>query len=217
MPESALQVAAALTDAGADQEQVALAYSADELAAHNDRGRWLIAPGQGASWIVGGVERGAMVVYDQYDDLALAAGALRHLTTTTTPVLRLDEAQSDAARLAARDLADRILHAVRANAGRPARIDLVPGDVIDRFGHESGAATFVLGTLVPDRSLSPSEVTQPYRTYRVRTAVDGGVVAGPVAPWFGQPGGGLKLVLPRAARWCCDAGLLDEVLLESRD
>lgn len=49
MPESALQVAAALTDAGVDQEQVALVTTAEELAAHNDRGRWLIASGQGTS------------------------------------------------------------------------------------------------------------------------------------------------------------------------
>jgi Tuberculosis necrotizing toxin len=85
--------------------------------------------------------------------------------------------------------------------GRPLEfpLTLLPGQDIDRFGSEYGS--FLAPDTLPyaARSLPPASLDGTpaagcnYHEYRVLKSFS--VDAGPIAPWFGQPGGGLQYQL----------------------
>jgi hypothetical protein len=86
---------------------------------------------------------------------------------------------------------------------------LRPGQRIDRFGYPGGRYLSPARTLFPQRALPPENLTTPasapssnYHVYCVLTAFD--VDAGPIAPWFEQPGLGVQYKLE--ARYLPDAG-----------
>ncbi|HEV2780870.1 MAG TPA: TNT domain-containing protein [Actinophytocola sp.] len=99
-------------------------------------------------------------------------------------------------------------YAIGSNGG-PVRWTehLMPGKRIDRFGGESGAFLAPAGLPYEARSIPPQDlVGSPpescgYHEYVV--ARNFTVYAGPVSPWFFQPGGGLRFQL--------SAGLVDGV------
>ncbi|KAM3497280.1 hypothetical protein MY10362_009363 [Beauveria mimosiformis] len=77
---------------------------------------------------------------------------------------------------------------------------LCPGDKVDRVGHENGTFLAPWGTPYEQRSLVPANLaTDPkfsdgtlynYHVYEV--IKDLTVEAGPIAPWFEQPGNGIQ-------------------------
>jgi hypothetical protein len=86
-------------------------------------------------------------------------------------------------------------------AGNPIEfsMQLVPGVAIDRFGSEAGGFLAPEGSPYAQRALPPQNLDNAasascnYHDYRVLRAFT--VLAGPVAPWFAQSGGGLQLQL----------------------
>lgn len=105
------------------------------------------------------------------------------------------------------------------------QLSLVPGQRIDRYGSEYGGFLAPLGLPYALRSIPPSSLDsnppQPcnYHIYLVTKpfAVD----AGPIAPWFAQPGGGLQYQLDGSlvpgspaqlnVMWLVDNGYLTRV------
>lgn len=84
-------------------------------------------------------------------------------------------------------------------AGRPIEhvVALRPGTKLDRYGSEYGGFLSPLGTPYPRRAIPPSNLdtadpayTCNYHAYIVVKAFR--VDAGPIAAWFGQPGGGVQ-------------------------
>jgi hypothetical protein len=79
--------------------------------------------------------------------------------------------------------------------------NLLPGARIDRYGAETGAFLAPFGAAYGSRAIPPSNLgnngafTCNYHAYRVLKRF--GVLAGPAAPWFAQPGGGIQYVLDR--------------------
>jgi hypothetical protein len=79
------------------------------------------------------------------------------------------------------------------------QLTLFPGQRIDRYGSEYGGFLAPLGLPYAMRSIPPSSLdsTPPepcnYHIYAVTKAF--AVDAGPIAPWFAQPGGGLQYQL----------------------
>ncbi|KAK2590111.1 hypothetical protein QQS21_012209 [Conoideocrella luteorostrata] len=78
-------------------------------------------------------------------------------------------------------------------------ITLQKGDYVDRFGGENGYFLAPAGTLYTERSIPPSNLNtqsssgtkqQNFYVYRVLKPFE--VLSGPIAPWFGQPGGGVQ-------------------------
>src|SRR5206468_3326275 len=69
---------------------------------------------------------------------------------------------------------------------------LQEGDVIDRYGRESGRYTSPAGTNFEDRGLPPTNLTQEYHQYRVRKPLPPDVTEGRIAPAFEQEGGGVQ-------------------------
>ncbi|KAH8884372.1 hypothetical protein GQ53DRAFT_880125 [Thozetella sp. PMI_491] len=85
--------------------------------------------------------------------------------------------------------------------GHPIKADLVlpVGTLIDRFGSEYGAYTSPAAAPYMQRALPPSSLDTPqsdpsypynYHVYRLVKPIT--VLAGPIAPWFGQPGQGVQ-------------------------
>ena len=87
------------------------------------------------------------------------------------------------------------------SAGKPIEfpVQLVPGVAIDRFGSEAGGFLAPEGSPYAQRALPPQNLDNTasascnYHDYRVLRAFT--VIAGPVAPWFAQSGGGLQYQL----------------------
>jgi len=91
-------------------------------------------------------------------------------------------------------------------AGDPAAATLVPGTTIDRFGLAKGSYVSPTGTPFIQRSLAPGTQYSPYNIYTVLKPID--VQAGPIAPAFGMPGGGIQFKLPSSVQSFIDSGHL---------
>lgn len=67
---------------------------------------------------------------------------------------------------------------------------LEPDTVLDCVGDGTGRVLFPVGTPFPQRSLPPSHAEREYRRYRVMRRLP--VWRSVTAPWFAQPGGGVR-------------------------
>jgi hypothetical protein len=111
--------------------------------------------------------------------------------------------------------------------GRPVKHEqrIRPGERIDRFGYPGGAYLSPARTPFAERALPPQNLTTPsgtpesnYHLYCVLKSFD--VDAGPIAPWFAQPGDGTQYKLNTAylrgagdtpsVTWLLDNGFLTE-------
>lgn len=93
--------------------------------------------------------------------------------------------------------------------GQPTRTTLKPGTKLDRFGYEGGTFLAPREASFAERALPPQSLDTPiksdpppppppmpqsnYHAYCVMQPFD--VDAGPLTPWFGQPGLGMQYVL----------------------
>jgi RHS repeat-associated protein len=91
----------------------------------------------------------------------------------------------------------------------PSTETLQPGTLMDRFGLERGTFVAPQGTPVPMRALPPGVSDGSYNIYRVVKPFD--VRAGPTAPWYGQPGGGMQYELPGRVVDLLKSGHLERV------
>ena len=74
--------------------------------------------------------------------------------------------------------------------GKPEKMSLEPGTLIDRYGSESGKYASPYGTPFEERSLPLGADAKSYNVYEVIEPVD--VLGGKTSPWFYQPGGGIQ-------------------------
>ncbi|KAJ7303001.1 hypothetical protein DFH08DRAFT_1089552 [Mycena albidolilacea] len=95
---------------------------------------------------------------------------------------------------------------------------LVVGSMLDRFGAESGRYFSPASTPFGQRALPPSSLNNPkegspvadYHVYRVERSFV--VLAGEIAPWFGQSGQGTQYFSPtKNAKALVDEGFLSRV------
>lgn len=89
---------------------------------------------------------------------------------------------------------------------------LAEGDTLDRFGDADGFYASDEGLPFDQRSLPPSSLAYPYQRYEVTSkGLPEGVTEGPIAPWFGQPGGGVQYKFDKPIQWYVDHGHLKVV------
>jgi hypothetical protein len=74
------------------------------------------------------------------------------------------------------------------DVGEPVVLD--PGTVVDRFGSSEGRVFGEDGTVLACRSLPPGQFTSGHHRYKIVKALP--VWRTRSAPWFGQPGGGVR-------------------------
>ncbi|WP_155407565.1 glycohydrolase toxin TNT-related protein, partial [Yersinia pseudotuberculosis] len=94
----------------------------------------------------------------------------------------------------------------RGFSGIPKKIELQPGTLIDRYGHEYGTFTSPKGVPYRHRSLKPGTDGTPYNVYEVKEPII--VMSGKAAPWFGYEGGGMQYELPKKVIELVNGGLL---------
>ncbi len=62
--------------------------------------------------------------------------------------------------------------------------------IIDRYGGNNGTFFGKEGTSIPERAMSPNSDFSQYNRYIVTDEIP--IREGKIAPWFGQPGGGVQ-------------------------
>ncbi|WP_444934006.1 glycohydrolase toxin TNT-related protein [Microbulbifer sp. JTAC008] len=84
------------------------------------------------------------------------------------------------------------------------KIIMTPGQKIDRFGgwyddngfNDKGSYFSDVGAPFENRALPPETMNSPYHQYEVVEPFE--VEAGPIAPWFGEPGGAMQYFVPKS-------------------
>lgn len=209
-PEQVLQRVAA---AGGNSRRVWVGTPAPDVAPPPEDSWAIVIAGE--QFVVGGVERGKFAAYETYPTMEAALERVIAVLTESPPgrtVTGDDESEIKrrGAALAAH-AADRA--AQRGNGTpTPGPAELAPGDMIDRLGPDTGRFAHPTGTPFPERSLPPSLIGAEYHRYEVLADVGPDVAEGPIAPWFGQPGGGTQFVFPRPLRWYLDNGVIRELV-----
>lgn len=94
-------------------------------------------------------------------------------------------------------------------------IVLEPGSVVDQFGPGFSRLVYPSDTPFPQRSLPPDYLDAGYHQYRLIRRVP--VWAGPVAPAFGQAGGGMQYFMLEATIDLVNRGYLEELDLGRPD
>ncbi|KAF8858708.1 hypothetical protein BDZ45DRAFT_651075 [Acephala macrosclerotiorum] len=101
-----------------------------------------------------------------------------------------------------------------------ANITLPVGSLLDRFGSEYGSFMSPYGAPYMQRALPPSNLDTPassptwpynYHVYNVTKSLD--TLAGPIAPWFGQPGQGVQYNMYTNVLGLINGGYLSRVTL----
>lgn len=96
--------------------------------------------------------------------------------------------------------------------GEPVLLD--EGEVLDRFGSAHGRVFAADGTRFAQRSLPPWHLGSGYRRYRVVRQVPAWKAVS--APWFGQPGGGVRYRTVYSAAELVVLGHLADITFEER-
>lgn len=97
-------------------------------------------------------------------------------------------------------------------AGTPHPNTLQPGQVIDRYGFDTGNYTSPADTPFDQRALPPTSLTQPYYRYEVLRPLPDTVTEGPIEPAFEQRGGGVQhFFSDHDINWYVQNGYLKQV------
>ncbi len=167
--------------------------------------RWVVFPASDGGTVIGGMDRGRFVPYAEFTDLEGAADALAHLTVVPpAPPAPRPMPVLVSATLALFDQ----LHAAFREQPVLSGTVITPGAPLDHIGTESGHCLYLLNTPMSQRSLPPTDLTQPRTGYVVTDALPAEASVERVPPWFGQPGGGVLVRLPRVISYYVDVGLL---------
>lgn len=108
-------------------------------------------------------------------------------------------------------------------AGQPIQgnMTMLVGTLLDRFGSEYGSfmspanAPYTQRALPPSNlDTNPSSPEYPYNYHVYRVAKEFVVLAGPISPWFGQPGAGTQYYTSTNIMGLLAGGFLARVSLE---
>jgi hypothetical protein len=202
-----------LADRGVDAEQVVWAEVSDGPPAAPSH-RWVAWPTAGDEIVLGGSDRGRFAAYARFGDAELAAEVLARWVSPELPPAPRDRDTLDDAALA---VADQLLgpHAEDPEAaallesGAPATASLLPvGTPLDHIGNASGHVLHLYDTAMAARSVPPTDLNEPRMGFVLNEALPDACLLQRVEPWFGQPGGGIAVVLDRVIAYYVDHGVL---------
>ena len=97
-----------------------------------------------------------------------------------------------------------------AVAGTEKNVVLTSGFQFDRYGYNSGTYVSPVGTPFEMRSLAPGTELKPYKVFEVVKPVR--ATGSIVAPWFGQPGGGIQFELENSINQLLELNWIKEIL-----
>jgi hypothetical protein len=93
--------------------------------------------------------------------------------------------------------------------GKPQAATLKPGDVIDRFGGDSGTFFAPVGTPLEQRAMAPGADQVNLTKYKILKPLP--VESGEIAPWFDQPGGGTQYKASLTAKQLVEQGYIQAI------
>lgn len=172
--------------------------------------RWILVPMSDGTVTLGGMDRGRFAAYGKFADPEVAAQALATATADVAPPV-LAHRPVKALVTATQGLLDQ-LRARVADGGELVPADLPVGAVLDHIGPSSGHVLHLFATPFEQRSLPPSDLNLTRTGYVLDAPLPEACRLARAEPWFGQPGGGLMVVLDRVI-----ASYVDERVLAPFD
>lgn len=182
-------------------------------------------PGPSHQWVVwttpqdevvlGGWDHGTFSAYGRFADAELAAEVLQRWVAPALPPAPRDD---ETLHLAAVEVADRMLMGGSGplTQGDVEATALPPGTPLDHIGDTSGHVLHLYGTAFSARSLPPTEVNVPRFGLLLEQRLPQTCVVRLVQPWFGQPGGGISVVLDRPIAYYLDRGYVQAFEVATR-
>lgn len=174
-------------------------------------GRQYVVPGTGVSSSLGGVRsdhpavRALLGDTDPYGGLGEAGWSERF-------VVPEDTGAAQGARRLIWPSQDEYPDGFASATGRqPTRLE--PGTVVDSFGPTFTRVLYDVDTPFAARSLPIDYAASGYRQWRILKET--AVWSGPVAPWFGQPGGGVQHFALMPVADLVGSGFVEEVALST--
>lgn len=204
-----------LRDAGLDTEAVLWAPVSDQPPQAPSH-RWVVWPTTDDEIVLGGSDQGSFAAYARFGDPTLVAEILARWLDPDLPPAPRERETLHAASLAVADLLVGPDAASVLEPGGHLPGSLVPpGAPLDHIGNGSGHVLHLLDTSFAARSLPPTDANEPRIGLVLDAALPDTCRVVRVEPWFGQPGGGLAVVLDRVIAYYVDRGVLTPFAIDT--
>lgn len=177
--------------------------------------RWVVWPTTDDEIVLGGSDQGRFAAYARFGDPTLVAEILTRWLEPDLPPAPREPGTLRAASLSVADIL----------VGPDARTALEPGGFLpgsavpagaplDHIGNASGHVLHLFGTSFAARSLPPTDANEPRTGFVLDATLPDSCRVVRVEPWFGQPGGGVSVVLDRVIAYYVDQGALSPFAVE---
>lgn len=93
---------------------------------------------------------------------------------------------------------------------QPQSVTLETGTKFERIGKPDGYFASPLNTPFTQKSLPTEKLIEPLSKYEVIKPIQD-VMVGPIAPWFGQPGGGIQYYFKQNIQTLLDKRYIMEI------
>lgn len=197
-----------LRDAGLDTEAVLWAPVSDQLPQAPSH-RWVAWPTTNDEIVLGGSDQGSFAAYARFGDPTLVAEILARWLDLDLPPAPRERETLRAASLAVADLlVGPDAPSVLEPGGHLVGSVVPPGAPLDHIGNGSGHVLHLFDTSFAARSLPPTDANEPRFGLVLDAELPDTCRVVRVEPWFGQPGGGVAVVLDRVIAYYVDRGVL---------
>ncbi len=208
------EVRGLLRDAGLDTDAVLWA-PVSEQPPQAPSHRWVVWPTPDDEVVIGGCDQGQFAAYARFGDPTLVAEILARWLEADLPPAPRDRETLHAASLAVADLL--------VGPDAPSVLEpggFLPGSAVpagaplDHIGDGSGHVLHLFDTSFAARSLPPTDANEARIGLVLNTPLPDTCRVVRVEPWFGQPGGGVAVVLDRVIAYYVDTGVLSAFAVE---
>jgi hypothetical protein len=165
--------------------------------------------------VLGGSDHGRFAAYARFGDPTLVAEILGRWAEPQLPPAPRDRETLHGAALSVADMlvgpdADPALEPGGSLPGTA-----VPaGAPLDHIGNASGHVLHLYDTAFSARSIPPTDANEPRVGFVLNSLLPDTCRVVRVEPWFGQPGGGVSIVLDRVIAYYVDQGVLAPFAVE---
>lgn len=208
------EVRGLLRDAGLDTDRVVWTPVTDQppqVPSH----QWVVWSTTTDEVVLGGSDHGRFAAYARFGDPTLVAEILARWLEPELPPPPRDRETLHAASLAVADtlLGPDAQHGLEPGASLPGGV-VPPGAPLDHIGDASGHVLHLYDTSFGARSLPPTDANESRTGFVLDRPLPETCRVARVEPWFGQPGGGVSVVLDRVIAYYVDTGVLAPFAVE---
>jgi hypothetical protein len=203
-----------LAQSGVDASGVIWSEPSDQPPAAPSH-RWVVWPTLDGEVVLGGSDHGRFAAYARFGDPTLVAEILGRWAEPQLPPAPRDRETLHGAALSVADMlvgpdADPALEPGGSLPGTA-----VPaGAPLDHIGNASGHVLHLYDTAFSARSIPPTDANEPRVGFVLNSLLPDTCRVVRVEPWFGQPGGGVSIVLDRVIAYYVDQGVLAPFAVE---